>query len=69
MLNVDLLSKQISTNVRLKGNEMRDKESILKEYKEAGENKRLDMFMFYREYREEFRRIDEEEGIDRFSRL
>jgi hypothetical protein len=37
---------------------MRDIESILEEYQQADSNKRLDMFMAYRELREEFQRID-----------
>ena len=41
---------------------MRDIESILKEYQQADANKRLDMFMAYRELREEFQRIDHEEA-------
>ena len=61
MLQVVFYQKKISTNVRLQESKMRHMESILKEYKQADANKRLDMFMAYRELREEFRSIDHEE--------
>lgn len=36
----------------------KDPEAILVEYKDAGENQRLHMFLAYRELRDQFRAID-----------